>query len=203
MNLHDENGKLVNFCVPLTGSDEEKRAIAIEVIDKSVEMGAVLHDGVEFTNNHARFNMKPSQWRFVGVDSDGSFETRFRDKVERYGPRTKQLTLNEFRDYYDEWKSEQWPDDDSPRNQAIHQNGNTAEHYPNKYQRQIKPGVWVDVYDVLDAFKVECPALQHLTKKALAAGSRGHKDTITDLKDIIASAERALQLELQRNEMEK
>lgn len=80
-------------------------------------------------------------------------------------------------------------------------NGRVGVAVFSKYHRQIKPDVFVDVYDVLDAFKVECPALQHLTKKALAAGNRGHKDTITDLKDIIASAERALQLELQRQEL--
>lgn len=65
----------------------------------------------------------------------------------------------------------------------------------NKYQREIKPGVWVDVYDVLNAWKVTNPALQHLLKKALQPGERGHKDLETDLKDIIASAQRAYELE--------
>ena len=65
----------------------------------------------------------------------------------------------------------------------------------NKYHREIKPGVWVDVYDVLAAWAVDNPALQHLIKKALAPGSRGHKDIETDLREILASAERAIQLE--------
>jgi len=52
----------------------------------------------------------------------------------------------------------------------------------------------VDVYDVLDAFEVTCPALQHLTKKALCVGIRGHKNQEEDLKDIIKSAKRALEL---------
>lgn len=69
---------------------------------------------------------------------------------------------------------------------------------PNKYQREIKPGVFVDVYDVLKAFIVVNPALQHLVKKALAVGQRGHKDAAEDLQDIIDSAIRAKELELAR-----
>lgn len=65
----------------------------------------------------------------------------------------------------------------------------------NKYQREIKPGVFVDVYDVLQAFDVTNPALQHLVKKALAVGQRGHKDAAEDLQDIIDSALRAQELE--------
>jgi hypothetical protein len=68
---------------------------------------------------------------------------------------------------------------------------------PNKYTRHMK-GISCDVYDVLEAFKVQCPALQHLLKKALNAGLRGHKDTLQDLNDIIASAERAKALEIER-----
>lgn len=64
----------------------------------------------------------------------------------------------------------------------------------NKYDREILPGVWVDVYDVLDAWKVTNPALQHLIKKALQAGDRGHKDREEDLQDIIDSAIRAKEI---------
>ena len=72
----------------------------------------------------------------------------------------------------------------------------------NKYTRTIigkdKEGeyvsVEVDVYDVLDAFPVKCPALQHLTKKSLFVGMRGHKNQGEDLDDIIKSAIRAKEL---------
>lgn len=53
----------------------------------------------------------------------------------------------------------------------------------------------VDVYDVLEAWKTTNPALQHLIKKALQPGERGHKNLIEDLKDIISSAQRALEIE--------
>lgn len=64
----------------------------------------------------------------------------------------------------------------------------------NKYQREIKPGVFVDVYDVLAAWKVTNPALQHLVKNALQPGERGHKTREQDLDDIVASALRAKDL---------
>lgn len=64
----------------------------------------------------------------------------------------------------------------------------------NKYQREIKPGVWVDVYDVLKAFNVTCPAVAHAVKKALAPGQRGHKDTAQDMREVIQSMERAIEL---------
>lgn len=63
----------------------------------------------------------------------------------------------------------------------------------NKYMREIAPGVWIDVYDVLYAFEVTDPCLQHLIKKALAVGKRGFKDARQDLVDIRDSAVRALE----------
>lgn len=65
----------------------------------------------------------------------------------------------------------------------------------SKYHHEIVPGVWVDVYDVIKAWSVTNPAQQHLIKKALQAGARGHKDYDQDMDDIIASAVRAKELE--------
>ena len=64
----------------------------------------------------------------------------------------------------------------------------------NKYQRKCK-GVYIDVYDVLKSFEVNNPAVQHATKKLLASGKRGYKGTVQDLKEAIASIERAIELE--------
>lgn len=61
----------------------------------------------------------------------------------------------------------------------------------------------LDVYDILEGSNVTCPALQHLTKKALNIGTRGHKDVLTDLDDIIASAVRAKELEIRRQVSKK
>jgi hypothetical protein len=67
----------------------------------------------------------------------------------------------------------------------------------NKYMREIKPGVYCDVYDVLRAFNVTDGALAHMVKKCLAVGQRGHKDATEDYKDIVASAQRALELHME------
>lgn len=63
--------------------------------------------------------------------------------------------------------------------------------------------ITVDVYRVLSAFEVTDPALQHLIKKALCAGLRGHKDTEQDLQDIVGSGNRALTLFKDTQQLEK
>ncbi len=68
-----------------------------------------------------------------------------------------------------------------------------AEPKYNKYDVDIN-GKKADVYTVLEAFEVTCPALQHLAKKVLKCGRRGHKDELEDLNNIIASANRAKEL---------
>lgn len=67
-----------------------------------------------------------------------------------------------------------------------------------KYERTLVglcgTHVKTDVYRVLDAFNTGDPILDHLIKKALCAGSRGHKDKLTDYRNIVESAEKALKL---------
>ena len=69
----------------------------------------------------------------------------------------------------------------------------------NKYLRLIKVqgdvSVWVDVYDVLKAFDVTCPALAHAVKKCLAPGQRGAKNSVQDKNEAIASIKRSVELE--------
>lgn len=67
---------------------------------------------------------------------------------------------------------------------------------PNKYQRTV-PSTTIDVYDVLHAYNVTNPATQHAVKKLLQPGNRGHKDTLTDLREALASIQRAIQIEEQ------
>lgn len=63
----------------------------------------------------------------------------------------------------------------------------------NKYQRQV-PSTTIDIYDVLKAWGVTCPATQHAIKKLLQPGERGHKDKLTDLREALASVERAIEM---------
>ena len=62
------------------------------------------------------------------------------------------------------------------------------------YKKDVSRIDLIDVYRVLDLFEVTCPVAQHVVKKALAAGKRGHKDLRKDWQDIIDSAERKLQM---------
>lgn len=73
----------------------------------------------------------------------------------------------------------------------------------SKYKRMIRQtlpeghvGVSVicDVYDVLQAWDVACPAIQHAIKKLLQPGQRGSKSAVQDLREAIGSIERAIQL---------
>lgn len=82
----------------------------------------------------------------------------------------------------------EWPTEE--RINAIGQNGNNGEHY-NKYQVRLRNNIAIDVYDVLDAFKVDNPATAHAIKKLLMAGKRGYKDFNQDLDEAIASIQRA------------
>ena len=73
----------------------------------------------------------------------------------------------------------------------------------SKYHRTITqtlPGdthglaIVVDIYDVLQAFGVDCPALQHAIKKLLCAGLRGQKSAEQDIQEAANSCRRAIEL---------
>ena len=64
----------------------------------------------------------------------------------------------------------------------------------NKYLREIKPGVFVDIYDTLEAFNVKSHALAHAAKKILNPGIRGSKGYEQDLNEAIDSIKRELEI---------
>ena len=72
----------------------------------------------------------------------------------------------------------------------------------SKYHRVIRPSlsadgaapITVDVYDVLRAFAVTCPATQHAIKKLLCPGMRGTKTARQDIQEAIVSLQRAMEL---------
>ena len=114
-----------------------------------------------------------------------------------------------------EMRPDNWKEGEK-RMEPIVQNGNeveyhaelenTREHYAelennrSKYHREIKKDVSVDVYDVLSAFEVVNPAMQHALKKMLAPGKRGAKDAIQDMQEAIQSIKRAIELEKEKGE---
>jgi len=68
-------------------------------------------------------------------------------------------------------------------------------HSGSKYLRTIQLiGGKVDVYAVLVAFGVSCPARQHAIKKLLCAGLRGKGDELQDLHEAGDAVDRAIQI---------
>lgn len=72
----------------------------------------------------------------------------------------------------------------------------------SKYKRGItnEEGhkIVVDVYDVLIAFNVICPARAHAIKKLLCTGIRGKGDSMQDLTESVMAIERSLDIERNR-----
>lgn len=56
----------------------------------------------------------------------------------------------------------------------------------------------MDVYCVLDAFSVTCPARAHAIKKLLCAGSRGKAGTMQDLFEAMDAINRAITMQWHR-----
>jgi hypothetical protein len=85
-----------------------------------------------------------------------------------------------------------------------------SQHEGKKYLRRIveantapgnlKRSVEVDVYSIIKAFGITCPARQHALKKILMPGMRGKGTVIQDLKGAIAALNRAIELEEESNE---
>lgn len=65
--------------------------------------------------------------------------------------------------------------------------------YPH-YYKDVSHLQVVDVYRVLDLFKVEHPCVQHAAKKLLVSGQRGFKDSEQDIREAMDSLKRALQM---------
>lgn len=81
------------------------------------------------------------------------------------------------------------------------------DHGKTKYNRTVFSSVGgepatADVYSVLEAFDVRCPARQHALKKLLCAGIRGKGGVLSDLNEAKVSIERAIQLQVNREALD-
>ncbi len=63
---------------------------------------------------------------------------------------------------------------------------------------ELGKSIRADIYCVLDAWGIVCPALQHAIKKVFAPGQRGHKSFKGDIEEAIGSLRSAIVLEAQR-----
>jgi hypothetical protein len=68
-------------------------------------------------------------------------------------------------------------------------------HSGSKYLHDVQlVGGKIDVYAVLVAFGVSCPARQHAIKKLLCAGLRGKGDELQDLRESVDAVRRAIEI---------
>lgn len=74
-------------------------------------------------------------------------------------------------------------------------------HSGSKYLRNIHPASegLIDVYSVIEAYQVACPARQHAIKKLLCAGLRSKGSVLQDLGEARDALERAIDMEIQRS----
>jgi hypothetical protein len=74
-------------------------------------------------------------------------------------------------------------------------------HSGSKYLRsvQLTTDDRIDIYAVLEAFDVRCPARQHAIKKLLQAGLREKGDAIQDLTEARDAVLRAIELQAARD----
>lgn len=75
-----------------------------------------------------------------------------------------------------------------------HPKGARVENAHSHYIKDVSRLEKLDVYRLLELFDVACPVMQHIVKKALVAGKRGHKDQRRDVQDILDSAVRKLEM---------
>ena len=62
------------------------------------------------------------------------------------------------------------------------------------YFIDVSDADYVDFYEIAKRYNVTDPCIQHILKKCLAVGNRGHKDFLHDLQDIADTAQRALEI---------
>jgi len=75
----------------------------------------------------------------------------------------------------------------------------TLDVTPAYYTKHVKckscgENTGVDVYDVLKAFDVKCPAIQHAVKKLLRCGSKPGEDELAEINGAIKSLVRAKEM---------
>jgi hypothetical protein len=57
----------------------------------------------------------------------------------------------------------------------------------NHYFKDVSHLDYIDVYRIIDLYKIQDPCLQHALKKLLVTGGRGSKDTNKDIQEVIDS----------------
>jgi len=106
--------------------------------------------------------------------------------------RNKEITLQELRDMVNQDQDEPFLTPETTLNDQYAEIEQVRKH--RHYFKDVSNITEIDVYTVLKLFDVTDPCLQHIVKKALCAGKRGHKDMMEDLQNIVDTAIRAVEL---------
>ncbi len=109
-----------------------------------------------------------------------------------YTARPKEITLQELRDIVNQEQDEPFLTPETTLNDQYAEIEQVRKH--RHYFKDVSNIAEIDVYAVLKLFDVTDPCLQHIVKKALCAGKRGHKDMMEDLQNIVDTAIRAVEL---------
>lgn len=104
----------------------------------------------------------------------------------------KEITLQELRDMVNQDQDEPFLTPETTLNDQYAEIEQVRKH--RHYFKDVSNIAEIDVYAVLKLFDVTDPCLQHIVKKALCAGKRGHKDMMEDLQNIVDTAIRAVEL---------
>ena len=105
---------------------------------------------------------------------------------------SKEITLQELRDMVNQDQDEPFLTPETTLNDQYAEIEQVRKH--RHYFKDVSNIAEIDVYAVLKLFDVTDPCLQHIIKKALCAGKRGHKDMMEDLQNIVDTAIRAVEL---------
>lgn len=62
------------------------------------------------------------------------------------------------------------------------------------YRKDVSKYTHIDIYRILDLYRVYDPAIGHAVKKLLCAGQRGVKDARQDLIEAMSSIDRAISM---------
>ena len=104
----------------------------------------------------------------------------------------KEITIQELRDMVNQDQDEPFLTPETTLNDQYAEIERVRKHH--HYFKDVSNIDEIDVYTVLKLFDVTDPCLQHIVKKALCAGKRGHKDMMEDLQNIVDTAIRAVEL---------
>lgn len=164
----------------------------------NVDWGSAPRDAEFFANGHFRKRVtgtkNPQKWILTGWTS-GSWSLNECVNSLDYQPRPQQWPETDER--IDRIGRDRTEDDlghyNRTQNAPERTTSDESAKPKSKYHRIIK-GVEIDLYDVLKAYGVTCPALAHAIKKAMLPGARHAKSFEQDIDEAIASMERAKEL---------